>query len=98
MSLPSWSPNPEVVTALAGLLSSTVDPFANHQDVYNQIQHLQGRLGGDFDLYLVFLLNQWTNPDLRVEVCQAAGLLLKQSIKRRDAVRGQEYGMSRQYR
>ena len=92
MSLPSWSPNPEVVTALVGLLSSTVDPFANHQDVYNQIQHLQGRLGGDFDLYLVFLLNQWTNPDLRVEVCQAAGLLLKQSIKRRDALRGQEYG------
>ena len=77
----SWPANPEVVRVLVGLLSSTVDPFANHSDVYNQIQRLRDHLKGDFELYLAYLMSQWNNPQVRVEVCQAAGLLLKQSIR-----------------
>ncbi|QDZ18263.1 armadillo repeat domain-containing protein [Chloropicon primus] len=73
--------NDEVMKVLVGLLSSTVDPFANHAHVYNQIQQLRDHLKGDFELYLVALMAQWNNAELRVEVCQAAGLLLKQSIK-----------------
>ena len=77
----SWSADPDVLKTLVGLLSSSVDPFANHSEVYRQLQQLQAHLQGDFELYLVFLMAQWNNPGLRVEVCQAAGLLLKQSVK-----------------
>ena len=74
----SWSPRSEIVDAFVGLLLSTVDPFAEHSAIYNRLERLREQLG-DFELYLCYLLCQWNT--LRGEVCQAAGLLLKQSIK-----------------
>jgi transportin-1 len=86
-----WCANGEIVRVLVSLLSRTVDPLANHVEIYNQMEGLRTQLGGegDFECYLVFLLCSGgaggENQPTEVEVAQAAGLLLKQSIRMRFA-------------